>query len=282
MATVSLFAFSTSIVSLASVSAVLFFSFTNRKPGREHFSHNAFTCERSRRVLPHLRPAPIKHFVCGKIQPQLHFNRKISFPVWHLRIQGAFTKSVRVYPCSPGRRDELGLSNCMARVPRSPERGANPQQGGQVPNNRASHLRIWLRRAYCVYNIRRWAAGAAADGVNEWVDLRALWNPGAGFRLKSVWNSIGKVEPWPGCACVTGGRGSLEDLVSDEYFTASRERSIRFHSPAIDTRTPQISQIRASSKQITLHSQVTLSESLDLIKWAPGMRSCVSSDQPYH
>lgn len=209
------------------------------------------------------------------------FSLSLSFPVWHL-IQGAFTKSVRVYPGFPGWRDELGLSNCMAQVPRSPQRWANPQQGGQVPNNRASHLRIWLRHVYCVYNIRRWAAGAGADRVNEWVDLRALWNPGAGFRLKSVWNSIGKVEPWPGCACVTEGRGSLEDLVSDEYFTASRERSIHFHSPAIDTRTPQISQIRASSKQITLHSQVTLSESLDLIKWAPGIRSCVSSDQPYH
>lgn len=68
------------------------------------------------------------------------------------------------------------------------------------------------------------------------------------------------------CVCVTGGRDSLEDLVNDEYFTASREKSIHFHSPAIDTRTPQISQIRASSKQITPHSQVALSESLDLIK----------------
>lgn len=91
----------------------------------------------------------------------------------------------------------------MARVPRSPQRWANPRQGGQVPNNRASHLQIWLLYFYCVHNIRRWAF--ASCGVNEWVDLRL------GFRLKFEWNCIGKVEPWPGCACVTGGGGSAEE-----------------------------------------------------------------------
>lgn len=73
------------------------------------------------------------------------------------------------------------------------------------------------------------------------------------------------------CVCVTDGTRQR----SDEYFTTSRERSIQFHSLAIDTRSPQISQIRVPSKQGS-----PLSEALDLInlKRAPGMRSCVSSD----
>lgn len=175
-------------------------------------------------------------------------------------------KSVRVNPGFPGWIDELGLSNCTAWVI------AWHESLGQVPNNRASHLQIWL---YCVHSIRRWATVVLATGqMNVWICERF----GEGFRWKSVWNTIGKVEPWPGCVCVcvTGGQGSLEDLVSDEYFTASRESRIHFHSLAIDT--PQISQIRASSKQITLHSQVAFSEALDLFESTPGKWSSVSLD----